>query len=146
MAQVVAIPLPPWPGSGPERFPDFPALLDHIVAEIELRIGDKPVMLFGLCFGGMLAHAVATRLAASGRDIGFLAILDGDAEWALGGVPSSYPRAGSGLAEASGSSPARLSTLARWIARHPRMLRWLGENRRMDRLPRKNSRRISTGT
>ncbi len=134
LARIVPIALPPWPALAQRDF-DFPALLDHIVAEIEPRIDANPVMLFGFCFGGMLAHAVATRLAASGRDIGFLAILDGDAEWALGGVPSHIRAQGVALRKQRFSGPA--PAVARWIARNPRVLRWLGENRRMERLPRK---------
>jgi thioesterase domain-containing protein len=134
LAQIVPMPLPPWPVLARKDF-DFPALLDHIAGEIEPRIGTGPVLLFGFCFGGMLAHAAATRLAASGRRIGFLAILDGDADWALSGMPSHIRAYVEDLWDRRFSGP--LHAVARWIAHRPALLRWIGEGRRLERLPRK---------
>ncbi len=132
IAQIVSIPLPAWPVLTESKY-DYPALLDRIVAEIEPRLGEAPVMLFGLCFGGVLAHAVARRLAAGGRRIGFLGILDGNATWELSGI-SAWLRAIRPVGpQFSGFAPAA----AKWLGDRPRVLRWLGANNHMARLPRK---------
>ena len=134
MARVVSIPFPPWPVLARKDF-DFPALVDHIVGEMEPLIGATPVLLFGLCLGGMLAHAVATRLTDSGRRIGGVFIMDGDAGWAFGGSPDYIRAQGAALRSQMFSGPAAI--VAEWLLRRPRLLDWIGARGLMRHLPRK---------
>ena len=134
-AQVVAIPLPAWPAFVEPNF-DFSALLDHIVSRIEPRIGTAPVMLFGMCLGGFLAYLVAQRLAASGRSIGLVGIVDASPAWPIAGVPIQFQeelKAILGTPQFSGLAPA----IAKFLIRHPSALRWLNSSGGMALLPRK---------
>src|ERR1700722_3858450 len=134
LARVVAIPFPPWPVLTRNDF-DYPALVDYIVGEIEPRLDGGPVMLFGLCLGGFLAHAVATRLAASGKRIGCVVIMDGDADWAFSGAPAHLLARETALREQRISNPAAI--VADWVASRPDMMRWVGAKWLMRCLPRK---------
>jgi thioesterase domain-containing protein/GT2 family glycosyltransferase len=134
LARVVSIPFPPWPVLAREGF-DFSTLVDHIVNEIDPRIGTGPVMLFGLCLGGMLAHAVAARLIASGKQVGCVFIMDGDADWALDGLPANLRDQGMASREQQFSGAAAI--VAKWLLARPRLVHWVGETGLMRRLPRK---------
>ncbi|MCX4539171.1 non-ribosomal peptide synthetase [Streptomyces sp. NBC_01565] len=80
------------PGAAPR---DFDALVTAHVARIREVRPHGPYHLLGWSFGGVLAHAVATRLVALGERVATLALLDarppaerrpatGDRHWALG--------------------------------------------------------------
>ncbi|MGX1811429.1 amino acid adenylation domain-containing protein [Nocardia sp. NPDC055321] len=51
---------------------------DRYVAEIRALQPDGPYHLLGWSFGGLIAHAVAVKLAAAGAEVGTLALLDAD--------------------------------------------------------------------
>ncbi|MFF3653165.1 amino acid adenylation domain-containing protein [Streptomyces sp. NPDC002181] len=80
------------PGAAPR---DFEALVTAHVARIREVRPHGPYHLLGWSFGGVLAHAVATRLTSLGERVATLALLDarppaerrpatGDRHWALG--------------------------------------------------------------
>jgi thioesterase domain-containing protein/acyl carrier protein len=66
-----------WPEWCTPNF-DFTALLAHLIRAIEIQAPEGPILLAGYSIGGIIAHALATALSASGRSIGFLGILDID--------------------------------------------------------------------
>ncbi|MBH0776868.1 amino acid adenylation domain-containing protein [Nocardia sp. NEAU-351] len=51
---------------------------DRYVREILAVQPDGPYHLLGWSFGGLIAHAVATRLTEAGHEVGLLALLDAD--------------------------------------------------------------------
>ncbi len=55
---------------------DFEALVEHYVQRVRAVQPDGPYHLLGWSLGGALAHGVAARLAAQGREIGLLALMD----------------------------------------------------------------------
>jgi thioesterase domain-containing protein/GT2 family glycosyltransferase len=134
LARIVPVPLPAWPKFVEPHF-DYGALLDRLVGEIEPRVGEAPVMLFGLCYGGMLAYLVAQRLAGSGRRVGFLGIVDGDPSWALDAIPANIVAGGRALRR-DPWIPGLANSLAKWLMPRPRALLWLSRNERMALLPR----------
>lgn len=85
LAEIIALRLPPWRDLARPGF-TMSALVDQIVAEIIRHAGTAPIMLSGMCLGGMLAHAAAQRLASLGRTISYVGILDGDVKWARAGA------------------------------------------------------------
>jgi hypothetical protein len=135
LAQIVPVALPAWPKFVEPHF-NYRALLDRIVGRIEPRVGAAPIMLFGLCYGGMLAYLVAQRLAASGRRVGFLGIVDGDPSWVLDARPANIVAGGLALRR-DPWFPGLANNLAKWLMPRPRLLRWLSRDERMGLLPRK---------
>jgi thioesterase domain-containing protein len=145
LARIVSIGLPAWPELAKPNF-SVPVLLDRIVEEIESRAGPGPVRLAGMCLGGMLAHAVARKLEAQGHRIGYVGILDGDATWALAGAnpfPLRSLRAMRLRFRDHRLFSGPIPVLARWLANHPRILRWLNGRSWMARLPRKFALRLN---
>ncbi len=72
---VATVDLPDWPDM---IAPDFTMddLIERTAAEITARAPAGPVRLVGYSLGGHVAFGAARALAASGREIGFLGILD----------------------------------------------------------------------
>lgn len=61
----------------PQHARGIPELADALVAEIRARQPDGPYHLLGWSFGGLVAHAIATRMQLEGDAVGFLAVLNG---------------------------------------------------------------------
>ncbi len=139
VAHIVPIGLPDWPELA-SRNGGIDGLVDHVVAEIEAQAPPGPILLLGYCFGGMLAFAAARRLAASGRRIGFLGILDADAGWLLEARRrpmqlERWPRR-AWWAWHRGHLTDHVAMLAAWwLIASPRLLRWLGRRDWQRRLP-----------
>ncbi|HJQ55984.1 MAG TPA: AMP-binding protein [Vineibacter sp.] len=73
----VTIKYPDWatlaaPGSSCET------VVTDVVRQIEAACGSSRLLIAGYSMGGDFAYAAATRLAASGRDVGLLVVLDTD--------------------------------------------------------------------
>lgn len=51
-------------------------LAARYLAELEAVLPDGPILLAGYSFGGMVAWEMASRLLASGRDVGLVALVD----------------------------------------------------------------------
>ena len=69
---------PDWPRMVERGF-SFETLAEELAATIAAEAAEGPVRLVGYSFGGHLALAVAHRLAARGRTVAFVAILDANA-------------------------------------------------------------------
>lgn len=62
-------------GAGPE-FSDFSTMASAYAAAVMRHQKSGPVHLFGFSFGALLAHAVASRIEAAGREVGWLGLAD----------------------------------------------------------------------
>jgi NADPH:quinone reductase-like Zn-dependent oxidoreductase/acyl carrier protein/pimeloyl-ACP methyl ester carboxylesterase len=58
------------------EFADFDAMAAAYAGAILSHQKSGPVHLFGFSFGSWLAHAVATRIEAAGREVGWLGLVD----------------------------------------------------------------------
>jgi thioesterase domain-containing protein/GT2 family glycosyltransferase len=144
LAEVISLRLPEWRALARPGF-TISALVDQIVAEINRRSGPGAIMLSGMCLGGMLAHAVAQRLAAAGRTIGYVGILDGDVKWAKEGAnpfPLRALRAMRLVMRENKLFAGPVPMISRFLASRPRLLRWLGHGTRTGRLPKQFAARL----
>ncbi|HJQ55277.1 MAG TPA: AMP-binding protein [Vineibacter sp.] len=67
----------------------YETVVADIVQQIETACGSARLMIAGYSMGGDFAYAAATKLAAAGREVGLLAVLDTDA-----GLPSAVSNGG----------------------------------------------------
>jgi nonribosomal peptide synthetase DhbF len=70
------------------------ALLDHCLRRLLEVQPDGPVWLLGYSLGGNLAHAIALHLAAQGREVAFVGLLDSDAHPPLSNILAAELQAG----------------------------------------------------
>ncbi|WP_406245096.1 amino acid adenylation domain-containing protein [Streptomyces anulatus] len=75
-------------GGGPERPGSVEAMADGYLEAIREVQPDGPYHLLGWSFGGLVAHAMATRLQEEGEEVALLAVLD-----AYPAVPPTVPHA-----------------------------------------------------
>jgi acyl-coenzyme A synthetase/AMP-(fatty) acid ligase/thioesterase domain-containing protein/acyl carrier protein len=55
---------------------DLEAIVTHVMRRVEAEASQGAIHLAGYSYGGIIAHEVARRLAAAGRTIGFVGLLD----------------------------------------------------------------------
>ncbi|MER7344730.1 amino acid adenylation domain-containing protein [Streptomyces aurantiacus] len=100
---------------GDEPLPgDIADMADDYVAQIRSIQPKGPYHLLGWSFGGMVAHAAATRLQAAGERVGLLALLD---SYVIADHPSLPPE------DAFGGARAMFATLLAFAGVQPAGLR-----------------------
>lgn len=112
--------LPDWPDMIAPGF-TMDTLIQRVAAEIAMRAPAGPIRLVGFSLGGHVAFGVARALTESGREIGFLGILDTDTAIRSQSV-------------ARGPAPVRVLRRVRWglhnltrAALRGATVDWLGE-------------------
>lgn len=78
---------PPWRALHEAQGFDFEALVSDAVAQIVRCRPTGPILLAGYSFGGVVAFAAATRLRDAGHAVGFLGLLDIEAQPGLDDAP-----------------------------------------------------------
>jgi amino acid adenylation domain-containing protein len=108
-------------------------LADHYVAGIRAVQGTGPYHLLGWSFGGLVAHAVATRLRSEGERVDLLAIVDTTPfDVTVRTAPPDQTRALRGMLESLGHQSSEVRYVAdavRVLERAGSVLAGLGEER-----------------
>ncbi|MET0236594.1 MAG: amino acid adenylation domain-containing protein [Kibdelosporangium sp.] len=100
---------------GDEPLPaDIGEMADDYVAQIREVCPEGPYHLAGWSFGGLVAHAMATRLQAAGHEVGLLALID---SYVMADYPDMPP------VDALGGERGMFSALLSFAGVHPSALR-----------------------